>query len=64
MALITRTLKNADGTQQIAIFDTVQEPVNSELGLFTDNEKEFIAPKNEGDAMNIIGKLIFIGENR
>ncbi|MCU8086860.1 hypothetical protein [Shewanella sp. SM21] len=62
MALITRTLESTDGAQQIAIFDTAQKPVDSELGLFTDNEKEFIAPKNKEDAMNIIGKLIFIGK--
>lgn len=62
MALITRILESADGTQQIAIFDTEQQSIGSDLGLFVDMEgKDKIAPANRCDTYVQLGKLIFIG---
>lgn len=62
MTLITRTLENADSTQHIAIFDTEQQPIGSELGLFVSQEsKEVIAPADKCTTITGIGKLIFLG---
>lgn len=62
MALITRTLESADGTQQIAIFDTKKHFTNSDLGLFiTINGDEVIARMDEQINAKPIAKLIFMG---
>ncbi len=61
--LITRTVEHADGTQQIAIFDTSKKPVGDELGLFVSQDgKEVIAPANKKITTKKIGKLIFFGK--
>ncbi|HAY93858.1 hypothetical protein, partial [Shewanella sp.] len=63
MALITRTVENADGTQQIAIFDTTQKTIGEELGLYIDELRmENIVPASMHYAGKSIGKLIFIGK--
>jgi hypothetical protein len=58
--LITRTFKNSDGIQQIAIFDTTQGIIGAELGLFIDNKgREQIEIKKENNIL--IAKLVFLG---
>ncbi|WP_342171671.1 hypothetical protein [Shewanella xiamenensis] len=65
MALITRTLKNADGTQQIAIFDTAQEPTDADLALYIDqtNGTEVITHPTVKSILILKGKLIFLENN-
>ncbi|GCF89242.1 hypothetical protein [Shewanella sp. M-Br] len=63
MALITRILENADGAQQIAIFDTKKHLTKSVLGLFiTINGEEVIARMDEQINAKPIAKLIFMGK--
>lgn len=63
MALITRTVENADGTQLIAIFDTTQKAIGEELGLYIDELRmENIVPASMHYVGKSIGKLIFIGK--
>lgn len=65
MTLLTRTLKNADGTQQIAIFDTEQQPTREELGVFLDrNGIEHIVPANTPGNLKLLGKIILIGKGK
>lgn len=60
--LITRTIENTDGIQQIAIFDTAQKPTGKELGLFIDElGRESIVPECRHYANYSKGKLVFIG---